>query len=525
MTKPNGKRGIEVSTKQSRQPEITFFMLAYNSEKYVEATIKSVLQQSENNWQFVICNNGSTDNTGKICQRYAKKDRRIVYFANTENMKTDAGALYPERAFWPTFDGKYIAMLDSDDLLDKNFAHLMLRSAKASQADMVVCGANMFEDESGRILSQRIPPALQVMDMQDISAKFPDLYGSLRPIWGKIFRRDFFEQYYDFAWSKPKWMHNGMDTYTILGYLEKCKALVSLNQPLYHYRMRQNSLFFAAQVDPIRIKAGEVLYQRGMHCIEHLNIATNQNKQYLQSVYWGHMVDLLRLLPNAQKMTELDKLQFIENILREDHIAQLYGVKENFTAMAQEIDTVLQKSLTDENYSASYLYRLQYAKSQQKESQHLLAFSIFLSAICDAKNPHNWGAFYLQEPWTRLSNGEKKFQQLPRDEQIKWLHNPAGLRNYLRQYANENYLEQQKQQLFQALEQNDWPKVLEVLNAIAIEAPLDREGLYFRILLAYQTNDLVYAQMLADMALVFWAEDEDIQTICQDLYASVKERE
>ncbi len=509
--------GIKVVAKQKEQPEITFFMLAYNGERYIDATIKSVLQQSETSWQFVICNNGSTDGTDKICKRYAKKDHRIVYFANAENMKTNEGISYPERAFWPTFEGKYIAMLDSDDLLDKNFARLMLKAAKTAQADMVVCGCYMFEDGSGRIISQRIPPFIQTDDMQAIGSKFPELYGPLRTIWGKIFRRDFFEQYYNFAWLKPQWMHNGMDTFTVLGYLEKCTTFVSIDKPLYQYRMRQDSLFFATKVDPTRIKAGEVLYQRGLHCIEQLSIASEENKNYLQSVYWGHMADLLRLLPKASQMSQEDKLHFIETILQQEHLAQLFAAEQNFAVMAQAINDVLQTIISEDSYSSSYLYRLIYGHKQCQNEQHLLSFSIFLSALCDSENPYRWGSFYLKEPWARLSKGEQHFLQLSSAEQVKWLQRPLELRHYLAQYADENYLQQQKAQLFNALEQHDITQAIDNLNRIAAENPLDREGLYFRILLAYQTNDMAYAQMLADTAILFWSDDEDIQIICQEL--------
>src|SRR5690554_2947106 len=88
---------------------------AYNVEDYVFETIESVLNQTYRNWEMIIVNDGSTDKTKKILERYAKKDKRIELI-NQENK----GLLMARRIAISKSKGDYICFLDSDDFWEEN---------------------------------------------------------------------------------------------------------------------------------------------------------------------------------------------------------------------------------------------------------------------------------------------------------------------------------------------------------------------------------------------------------------------
>ncbi|NMB97498.1 MAG: glycosyltransferase family 2 protein, partial [Clostridiaceae bacterium] len=69
------------------KPKAFFIMTAYNTEKYIEEAINSILNQSEPNFIFFLRDNGSTDKTKEICQKYAQIDNRIILFRNEINRK------------------------------------------------------------------------------------------------------------------------------------------------------------------------------------------------------------------------------------------------------------------------------------------------------------------------------------------------------------------------------------------------------------------------------------------------------
>ena len=59
-------------------PKVSVLMPVYNEEKYISEAIESVLNQTFNDWELIIVNDGSTDNTQKIAEKYTKEDKRIT---------------------------------------------------------------------------------------------------------------------------------------------------------------------------------------------------------------------------------------------------------------------------------------------------------------------------------------------------------------------------------------------------------------------------------------------------------------
>lgn len=98
------------------EPLVSIITPLYNSEKFIEETIKSVLNQTYNNWEMLIVDDCSTDSGVEIVEKYQKKDNRIKLLKNNMNVgvsKTRNKAINLSK-------GKYIAFLDSDDLWRKN---------------------------------------------------------------------------------------------------------------------------------------------------------------------------------------------------------------------------------------------------------------------------------------------------------------------------------------------------------------------------------------------------------------------
>lgn len=88
---------------------------AYNAAAYIAETIESVLVQTHTNWEMLIVNDCSKDNTAEIVQSYAAKDKRIKLI----NLKQNSGAAAARNTAIKNTKGRYIAFLDSDDLWKK----------------------------------------------------------------------------------------------------------------------------------------------------------------------------------------------------------------------------------------------------------------------------------------------------------------------------------------------------------------------------------------------------------------------
>src|ERR1700682_441555 len=94
-------------------PKVSVLMTAYNREKYIGEAIESVLASSYANFELIIVDDCSKDNTVKIAKAYAEKDSRIKVFVNEKNL----GDYLNRNRAAELAQGKYIKYLDSDDLI------------------------------------------------------------------------------------------------------------------------------------------------------------------------------------------------------------------------------------------------------------------------------------------------------------------------------------------------------------------------------------------------------------------------
>jgi len=128
----------------NKTPEISVIMPVYNTELFLDKAIKSILEQSFKNFEFIIINDGSTDASLEIIQRYKKIDNRIILI-NRENK----GLIHSLNEGIENSKGEYIARMDADDISFPNRFEEQIKLIKKDNAD--ICGSHFFiineEDE------------------------------------------------------------------------------------------------------------------------------------------------------------------------------------------------------------------------------------------------------------------------------------------------------------------------------------------------------------------------------------------
>src|SRR5438034_11184861 len=92
-------------------PLVSIVMATYNDSRYLKGAIDSVLKQTFRDWEFIILNDASTDETDKIISSYVEKDSRFVYINNAKN----AGLTKNLNKGIDIAQGEFIARIDSDD--------------------------------------------------------------------------------------------------------------------------------------------------------------------------------------------------------------------------------------------------------------------------------------------------------------------------------------------------------------------------------------------------------------------------
>ncbi|MDD5213890.1 MAG: glycosyltransferase [Candidatus Gracilibacteria bacterium] len=120
-----------------KNPKISVIMPNYNCERYIGEAIESVLNQSFTDFEFIIIDDGSTDNSWNIIQEYAKKNKCIIAIKNENNLKickTLNKGLQISK-------GEYIARMDSDDIAKKEWIE-RIYSYISKHSNIGICGSN-----------------------------------------------------------------------------------------------------------------------------------------------------------------------------------------------------------------------------------------------------------------------------------------------------------------------------------------------------------------------------------------------
>lgn len=120
-----------------RDISVSVIVPIYNVELFLEEAIQSILNQSLQDFEIILINDGSTDDSASICQRFVQQDARIVYFK-----QANAGVSVARNHGLSLAKGEYVFFMDSDDTLDNYFLAGALQRAKEKSSDLVAIGAH-----------------------------------------------------------------------------------------------------------------------------------------------------------------------------------------------------------------------------------------------------------------------------------------------------------------------------------------------------------------------------------------------
>ena len=166
-------------------PMISVIVPVYNVSKYLDRCMQSLVDQTYRNLEIILVDDGSTDNSGVLCDLWAEKDSRIRVIHRKNNGLSQARNTGLDAA-----TGEYITFVDSDDILSPHLCQVLYNSMGGS-ADISICDAeHIFEDK---------PYAFSVTDRQVIMTAQEAIHqlwyqkSFLPSAWGKLYRRELFE--------------------------------------------------------------------------------------------------------------------------------------------------------------------------------------------------------------------------------------------------------------------------------------------------------------------------------------------
>lgn len=230
---------------------ISIILPSYNVESFIEKCIQSILCQTLHDWELILVDDGSTDQTTKICRRYAAETENITY-VRQENK----GMGYARNLGLQCAKGSWVTFVDADDWVFPDFLKILKKAQEEANADIVVCQyVRTFKDSENIDFNDRSYMASRVYRRDD--ADFSDIFQFDFMPWGKLFRKSFFEgcaevfpgiAYEDYA-SMPY-------------FFAQAGRVKVIEDALYVWRNRSGSLTHQLARFPERVESLRILAKR-----------------------------------------------------------------------------------------------------------------------------------------------------------------------------------------------------------------------------------------------------------------------
>ena len=205
----------------------------YNVENYLERCLDSVINQTIKDIEIILVNDGSTDNSGAICNKYAEKDKRIIVINKKNGGLSDARNKGLDKA-----SGKYIAFVDSDDFIHKDMLYKLVNQCEQLDCDIAI-GSHMRFSKIEEI--KEVEKIYNPILFDSISAMSNYLADNedkkiFTMVCDKIYKRELFD---DIRFPYGKLYEDGFVTYKLL---YKAKKIVYIEDILYYYYQRSGSI-------------------------------------------------------------------------------------------------------------------------------------------------------------------------------------------------------------------------------------------------------------------------------------------
>ncbi|PZU81449.1 MAG: glycosyl transferase family 2 [Chryseobacterium sp.] len=210
-------------------PKISVVMSVYNGSNFLAQSILAILDQTFQDFEFIIIDDASTDDTPDIIKIFADKDSRIRPFRNEKNIGP-AGFIKNLNFGCRQAKGKYIARIDHDDISRKDRFQLQYDFLENNPEVFIIGAALRRVDENGNDLGEMRPP----LDDENIRKVMPKKISLYHPV--IMFRKEFYEDFYR---EKMRYCED-YDFY--LRIMTDSLKMANLNECLLEYRILQNSL-------------------------------------------------------------------------------------------------------------------------------------------------------------------------------------------------------------------------------------------------------------------------------------------
>lgn len=274
-------------------PKLSVIIPIYNAEQYLNGTIMTIRQQSYQDFEVILVDDGSTDDSPNICEAWKLKDRRIKVI-----YKNNGGVSSARNRGLEAAVGKYIAFVDADDLLEVDMYQILIGGMEVSEVDISM-GMLVVEETYHR-------PDLVVgkgkLYNRPLELLLDEQLG-MGYIWNKVFTRSIIgEKRFDESLVYSE------DQLFIAEILMQANSVFVAPQILYHYMQHEGSL--SRQNGKYEIWQGNF---RARKWIYEKIIAQNENQDVQQYAFEEYVKAILAIIRYTVQYRQKEKYAYIIN--------------------------------------------------------------------------------------------------------------------------------------------------------------------------------------------------------------------
>ena len=225
---------------KNTRPKISVIVPVYNIENYIDECVESIVGQTYTNLEIILVNDKTPDNSGKICDKWAKKDQRITVVHKTEN----EGLNMARYSGWQASSGELIAFIDGDDMVDKKYIETLYDCLSTTNTDIAAVGYQVFQHNESPVVHQDDSYRHEVFSRAEIikhyatRQQYISFQGNLTTVHCKLFKRAIVEKV---DWHKSNYSIGEDDFFSLMCYAN-CKKVAIVFADLYFYRMSPQSI-------------------------------------------------------------------------------------------------------------------------------------------------------------------------------------------------------------------------------------------------------------------------------------------
>lgn len=282
---------------------ISVIMLTYNRENMVGRAIESILNQTYQNFEFIIVDNGSTDQSGEIADSYAEKDSRIkVIHLPKSNIGTG------RNTGLDMAKGDYVTFIDDDDTAEPDMLEFLHALAVECDADIVLCGS--YKEVNGEILPNCVFDEKLIMTPEEavVTLLKRKKYNAAMP--SKLLRRDLFD--------KIRFRTEGKydDITVVYKYFAEAKRVIAYGKPKYcFWRHPGNNSAFTTNDLLLTPEQLDEYFEAFRERTIYLSNKLPKIADYAQYSEWSYMISMCNKIEKNQLKQCSKQLEFVKNEL------------------------------------------------------------------------------------------------------------------------------------------------------------------------------------------------------------------